>query len=398
MISDTFALQQTTSKQVERRPDGSYRTNIGATQAHEGAVVEVRKNSVVTSNYALLKRQGMILPENDFLYSRRSRAGVINSVETRPSHDDVIHRQRPVLRYPGAWFSDEPWPDFTNLEIKLLNDLKGQTWNAPQTILEARKTLEMATAAMTRLGAGMVALRRGHFGEFANIFGVSSQRTSRRFNAAYGRDPSGAASSAWLETRYGWTPTILDIHDAAATLADLINTESANLAKLSARESQNESSNYSYMMENDPAMPVKVTSLTERKLRIQVWYKRDVTTSAPKALGLGDVGLFYEVFPLSFVADWFIPIGDYLSSFNATQGLTFEKGSYSVQKRRYTSVVGDNNEYYSTSGMYSYEYSCSERRRMVGFPNPRFPSFSLAPSLNRFFDSLALTRQIFGKK
>lgn len=400
MISyDLTSLQQTTSFQIRNNDDGSQTTVQGPTFDHEGAILQRRKSSQVTENYRLKKRSRSPLPENDYLWSVRSRSGLIKTVERRLAQNDEIHRSRPVLRFPLAWFSDEPWPDFTNLEIKILNDVKGQTWNAPQTVIEGRKTLDMATNAVTRLGAGMHALKRGHFGEFASLFGLSNKRTERRYNARFGRDPSGAAAAAWMEGRYGWMPVLYDIHDAAATLADLLNTESGHWVKLSAREHQNVNESYSFTIEADPALPLRIDSATVRSLKMSIWYGRDVELAAPKALGLSNPAeLAFELFPLSFVVDWFIPIGDYLSTFNATQGLTFQKGHYSVRKERSTTASGRSEENFSCSGSYQYYYGHSERRRMVGFPNPSFPNFSLRPNLNRFIDSLALTRQIFGKK
>lgn len=44
-------------------------------------------------------------------------------------------------------------------------------------------------------------------------------------------------------------------------------------------------------------------------------------------LGLDDpLGLIWELTPYSFVVDWFLPVGQWLSSFRSIKGLTFQGG------------------------------------------------------------------------
>jgi hypothetical protein len=104
----------------------------------------------------------------------------------------------------------------------------------------------------------------------------------------------------------------------------------------------------------------------------------------PQALGLTNpLSIAYEVTPFSFLADWFIPIGDFLSILDATLGFAFLSGSYTTRRFRDFScnfapeyVVTDSGVKYFCSGNAGGWYSGMELIRTPyassPIPGPRF--------------------------
>lgn len=127
-------------------------------------------------------------------------------------------------------------------------------------------------------------------------------------------------SSAWLELQYGWLPLLSDAEEGAQFLAHQLNS---------------------------PLQTTYRTSVTKRAVhsRATQWqkcpgfgrgtgpgrqfYRRSLIArikekdSIPKLLGLTTLeSVAWELTPWSFVIDWFIPIGDWLSARGHAQGLT----------------------------------------------------------------------------
>lgn len=71
------------------------------------------------------------------------------------------------------------------------------------------------------------------------------------------------------------------------------------------------------------------------KCRMRVIYEYSLGNSVFHNLSSFGVtnpaSLAWELLPFSFVVDWFLPVGDFLSSLDAEFGMTFRRGIYSSQ-------------------------------------------------------------------
>jgi hypothetical protein len=142
--------------------------------------------------------------------------------------------------------------------------------------------------------------------------------------------------------------------------------------------------------------------LLDVHVRISVMY----AVSSPVANDLKKLGitnpalLAWELLPYSFVVDWFLPIGNYISSLDATLGLEFKFG-YMTTYTKYVSTTilssnyGPKNGYKRTIETgYQYNESVNVNRvPLTGFPAAPLPSFKNPLSSSHVASAMALILQ-----
>lgn len=126
------------------------------------------------------------------------------------------------------------------------------------------------------------------------------------------KDPA----KTWLEIQYGWKPMISDIYSALEVLErPYPSVKVTGSAKVPFERS-----------ENLPLGRPGKTSYVHKGYFIcrktaYVAVENDLLFSLNQAGVLNPVSLGWEMIPYSFVADWFIPIGDWLRSYSDFVGL-----------------------------------------------------------------------------
>lgn len=294
-----------------------------------------------------------------------------------------------------------PVPDMTEVTSEILKRIKGTTWNSPVAAIEARKTADMVNSTVQKLIYANRALKKGDISAFFSIFGLRFSRAEEKrrkaaFNHAYGRRPDDAASNALLEYYYGWTPLLADIYDACKTLADRLHSPRMDSTTVSVTRNQSVSSRGVASVELSPETRVKWNSESQFRIHMKVKFACDYAASAAAAVGISNPLLVvYEVLPWSFVADWIIPVGDFLSSIDATVGKSFISGTVSVKANHlYAS------EFLTRSG---FNQGCKgsdqrilitkNRSVMTSFPPIVFPNVDAHASIRRMTASIALLQQ-----
>jgi len=145
----------------------------------------------------------------------------------------------------------------------------------------------------------------------------------------------------WLELQYGWRPLLSDCHGAVSALHRDIEASSKSTVTVKATI---KSSDYFEKVVSDvvgATCSVKKSHYIEHKGFIRLdFVPTDLPTSTLAQLGLTNpLSIAWELLPWSFVADWFIPIGDYLSSLDATAGWIFKGGSFSSKTTMKTKAL-----------------------------------------------------------
>lgn len=246
--------------------------------------------------------------------------------------------------------------DNSNL-IKALGKASDAKVNLAVSLAEAGKTLEMVLSAAKRIDQAYRAFRRARFGDVARLLGLSSKTVHK----------------TWLEYKYGWMPTLMDVHGAAEALAQ-----------------QHVGRPPAFSVSSTSVMPIKWSRVTsyaaygggtatyletltgeyrvKHKLTCEVVNSRYATA---QQLGLTNPALFvWELIPFSFVFDWFISVGDYLGAVTALDGLN-------VRQAMYDGVVN-----------VDYEYSQPETTRFQGVaPMDMYfnASFNCAVPMRRYY-------------
>lgn len=250
------------------------------------------------------------------------------------------------------------------------------------------ETMNMVTSTIRRLTSTYRSIRKRKFRDACEIMGISYRKPSRKNR----NNPPGA----WLEYTYGWSPLISDMYLVLnQPFPDLqIRVATGTEAVRTKR--------------TDNGIAVATVIDEEVKMRMRVVGYLRVKNSALKAISYYGVDnptlAVWEAMPYSFVVDWFLPIGDYLSSLSAFNGIEVLNPSTSISwdcKWRGYTYVKDAKKVYG--GLRSHvpaqlTQSYTVFRRSTSRPTYKFPLPENGFSLNRFASALSLMAKAFERK
>lgn len=193
----------------------------------------------------------------------------------------------------------------SNDDLKLIGKLReriaGSDFNLAVTLGEGREALEMIANSAIRIRKAITAVRR--FDLPGALKHLAQTRPPQKWMK---RDSKNAVSNNWLELQYGWLPLLSDAENAAQFLAKSLSepyVQRYRARRQLAHRLVKSAPSYTYDMS-------QCYYLTRGQI---VAYVEEV--DVPQLLGLLDpLTLGWELLPYSFVIDWFLPIGDYLSA------------------------------------------------------------------------------------
>lgn len=195
----------------------------------------------------------------------------------------------------------DPWNanDDLNLIGRLKEAVRGSDFNMSNFLGESHQTLRMLTTAVTRLTEVVRKTRKGDV-----VGALKSLSVDRR-----GLPTKGAKNPAnvHLEVQYGVLPLLGDVKAAAELLAHQTGTPYRKRVSVRRQKTQKGQRNgggdtYRYRDVQTTTKKQLIAYLSERE-------------SLPTMLGLLDPEtVIWEITPWSFIADWVIPIGDYLEA------------------------------------------------------------------------------------
>lgn len=171
-----------------------------------------------------------------------------------------------------------------------------------------RQSHEMIVQRAMQLTRAVQAVRRGNLTEAAKILGVGKLKKKKRKKAV--RD----AAQAWLELSYGWIPLVGDIGNAVEVMQNP-GLRSMWLARGRASHqtsyyNSGEVSTYVWKFKTQVAGKVRISN-PNLYLANQLGFVNPAT-------------IVWEVVPFSFVVDWFVPVGSFLSHWTSRIGLSVE--------------------------------------------------------------------------
>lgn len=182
-----------------------------------------------------------------------------------------------------------------------------------------------------------------------------------------GRDIPKALSKRWLEYQYGWKPLIGDIKSLWDQFSD-IEPQGMMLHGVGRASDSGDSSAGGF------------TGNWEGHVKCTIWATIDSQwTHIAAKNGLINPGqLAWELLPWSFIVDWAVPVGQLLSAYTATAGLSFRGGSIgstltsSGEFKDLNMARFAEYEAGHSSGFPGYKWKAKEFRRnaLGGFPEP----------------------------
>lgn len=334
----------------------------------------------------------------------------------------TIRSQSPTsdtLRYGwlGGIFCSPSWQSYAfsdavrdKARLRVMRKLSSD-FSLPVTLAEMKKTNEMIATSGITLAEAITSLRKDPTGETAeeimNIDRKPQKGFSTRLREASraARDKFNFAASRWLELRYGWVPILYDAWAAADSLAGI---DHVKWEKVRGRYENNLRDDFhvsdgNYFLGGKQRIrfggieTAQVTGLYRPDLNA-IW------TLVAKRLGLTNpLTATWELTRLSFVVDWFTPIGDWLSQLDAPLGLEFRDFTETQLMKRSCVITrkehGYNGATRSEINWLAREDLVSMKRSVLDGPPaaalPRINNLSEIVSGPRLADAMALLGDSF---
>jgi len=219
--------------------------------------------------------------------------------------------------------------------IKLRDGLNGgESWNSLVFGAEGASSARMISSNAVKLLDAVRFAKRGNIKGLRGIFGVAPP--GYRKPKPVGRTMD-SASSLWLEYTYGWKPLVSDIGTAVVALDGLISRRSNPQGNRRLRSTIRRESNVSEQVYFSGSPH---TIIADRHQQKQEWRRGTLNWRISshelynaKSFGFTNpLEVAYELMFLSFVVDWVVPIGDYLSSLDNHLGVEIV-GDWSVSTK-----------------------------------------------------------------
>lgn len=227
--------------------------------------------------------------------------------------------------YGGAIFPDK-WTSNDDLALisKLRERVAGSSFNAGVSLAEAPKGLDMIADSAKRIGYALRFVRKGKFeNAYQALTGLDrdgkvsvkwkpSEKMAGRLYPKFDKEKFSKENTAsnWLQLQYGWLPLLNDAKEGAEFLAQ-----------------QTLPRKYKVRVRRHVTAPIQGAAYFTKWKGQNTVHGQIVATlvevNVPALAGLTDpASVAWELVPYSFVVDWFIPIGEYLSARGLAQSLT----------------------------------------------------------------------------
>lgn len=361
------------------------------------------ESSVTTPGFLKLRKLGQRLPINDYLWERYDhvfpQAYTYNGWQREwmyiPYSISVFQEGRMNDARSGP---DSYCDTMANVQNQLTNRLLDKTRNSEVNLGvalgEYRETAEFVTKSMIKVARAIRAARKGNFGQAIRSLTGSSRKNTWA-------DVPKAAANTWLGVTYGLKPLLADIYGSIKELersrgaGGIVQVKRVNSSK-----------------------PVNI-SLTASTQTSDHWYYRNASIAGrcsgsitfevnnPFLYTLDQLGVTnpalvaWELVPYSFVVDWFIPVGDYLTHIRPPQGVDFVSGFIShhyrgsgISRTWVQSPYGSGNPDYpdwNTHGSGIHHYK--RRIRLSSFPEYRLIVPNVNLTKNRVISGISLIVQ-----
>lgn len=225
--------------------------------------------------------------------------------------------------WPGSYgYIDESFLSSVQSHIDSLDDeclrnlytkIKNSKLDLATDFAEMTQTVGLISTLAIQIGKAFLALKAG------NILGAMKSiiPTNR-----------GEISSAFLAFRYGISPLMSDVEGAAQMLAERV----LNILPIGVGSKRKKK-----FLTTEVYGDITLTFTTVIDVKYKVFYDLNGTESISNLSRLGftsPTNVTWELLPFSFVIDWFLPIGRFLSSLSALDGYKVREITRTVSVRK----------------------------------------------------------------
>lgn len=308
---------------------------------------------VVTPNFRKIQAEGGIV--NEPFYKRTTT--VASSIGGKVGYDLKVPPVVPVvgsvkhLEISGATHrlvNLGNMPSLPSIDLSTYKSIAGTAAHAnveePDVmgfvdLVEMRKTLKML---------------RGDIFELASLLRDARLRFKR--NKEGHADWASYMSSKWLEYRYGWTPLLGSINGLVSALQrEQVLLRQTARGKASVPDQSVTSSSSGVVTSNANSVQ-NITRSKTWSVRAGVLYQHSIRLENSLGFAPHDIpSSTWELVPFSFVADWFVNVGDWIRAVTPKKGVTILADWTTVESNELILVTntltsGTSDSYYSRWG------------------------------------------------
>lgn len=229
-----------------------------------------------------------------------------------------------LLDFPPAWTASNE----IALLNKLSNKIRGHEFSASLAFAEPIKSYQTVRNSFKACLEIATYLKRGNYVGLSRALGrITGQAEPKDLRKAM---RVGDVSGAYLAIRYGWEPLIKDAFAAAVAIEHHLappRTLSFKASDFVSKVWDDQAS---------PEGPWPIHAVGKRTVRFKVMLAEDLSLMQSLDL-VNPAAVIWENVPFSFVVDWFIPIGSYLS----VRGLFTSSLKTSYVRSEFAEAKGD---------------------------------------------------------
>lgn len=316
----------------------------------------------------------------------------------------------------GGYIPSElpPWGPTDDYKLlgKLREKVQGSDFNLGVMLGEGRETLQMIGDTAIKVAQALHHLRRGNAFEAVRVMAKSAKeaeaftkRVPKHMRGAEFRNTSvQKLGSNWLELNWGWIPLISDVQEGSVMLAHQLNVPFTN--RYVVRHSVKRiGKQQCFSVPTFNGLDGDIRAIRSKQIVAYIQEK----PSFLQTLGLLNPELIaWELTPLSALADYVIPFGEYLKAraFASSLGGTFVQTTR--EERSWRGLVGvtyDNG--YPYSGFCAVDGAVYRAKNLtvqrtittsLNVPLPRVQTLDKVASWRHCVNSLALLSVMAGSK
>jgi len=196
---------------------------------------------------------------------------------------------------------------------RLLSKVRGREIDLGVALGEYRETASFVAGAMVKTAKSFSQLKRG------DVSGALRTLTGKKNNRW--EDIPGAASNTWLAYSYGLKPLVNDVASAVTILEKGLRDPSRPVV---VRASSTKS--VSGLVSSSGVYHDRIEGSVRVSGKIEFWISNPVLYTLEQVGFVNPLSVAWELVPFSFVVDWFVPIGDFLTNVMPPQGVSFVGG------------------------------------------------------------------------
>lgn len=227
---------------------------------------------------------------------------------------------------PPSWLPQVNGALKARARTQALNKLASSKVDLGESLGDIKQTGQMMANSLRSLASAFAQARKGNMGGAANALGLTKEK-----KRSLGKSSKNAANN-WLALQFGWLPIMNDIYNGHAAIKAAFAGDDDQIIEVKA------------VATGSKGMPVLsglsyTGSLIEGcQVGIHMKVANNVQSGLNQLNLLNPLGVGWQLLPLSFVVDWFVSVGDYLSALGADLGLEFRAGyeTYFVKGKNIT--------------------------------------------------------------